>query len=373
MSEVSRDRVRKGVLLAITLAISAVFFWMVRGFLLTLLLAGIFAALARPIYRRMESLSRGRRSLAAITTVLFVILAILLPLLSLFGIVTAQAIKVSESVRPWVQTYFDNPDVIDGFLQGSPLYEKVRPVLDLVVQKAGELISGMSRFLVTRLSSVAGATVQAFFHAFVLFYAMFFFLRDGEGMLRKILHYLPLEDRDEKVLLARFTSVARATLKGTLVIGVMQGGLAGLAFALAGIPSAVFWGTVMTVFSVIPGIGTALVWVPAAFILALEGSYGRAAGLTVFCLVVVGSIDNVLRPRLVGQDTKMHELTVFLGTVGGIILFGVAGFIIGPIVAALFVTTWEIAGDTFRELLPEVGAAAPGQAGKNTEGEREVR
>ena len=214
--------------------------------------------------------------------------------------------------------------------------------------------------------------MQALFHAFVLFYAMFFFLKDGEAMLRKILYYLPLEERDEKVLLDRFTSVTRATLKGTLVIGIMQGGLAGLAFAFAGIPSAVFWGAVMTVFSVIPGIGTALVWVPAAALLALEGSYGRAAGLTAFCLVVVGSIDNVLRPRLVGQDTKMHELTVFLGTVGGIILFGVVGFIVGPIVAALFVTSWEIAGGTFRELLPESGALPPDGGGREgTEEKRE--
>jgi predicted PurR-regulated permease PerM len=189
---------------------------------------------------------------------------------------------------------------------------------------------------------------------FVFLYISYFFLTDGKVLIDRILYYLPLEERSERRLLDRFTSVTRATLKGTAVIGVLQGGLAGLAFAVVGIEAAVFWGTVMTILSIIPALGSALVWVPAAVILAISGNYIKAVGLTLFCGLVVGSLDNVLRPRLVGKDTQMHDLMIFFGTLGGIALFGLIGFVVGPIVAALFVTIWDIYGEVFRGFLPEL-------------------
>jgi predicted PurR-regulated permease PerM len=167
-------------------------------------------------------------------------------------------------------------------------------------------------------------------------------------------------------LLDRFTSVTRATLKGTAVIGLLQGCLAGLAFAVVGIDAAVFWGTVMTALSIIPALGSALIWVPAAIVLAVGGHYVKAVGLALFCGLVVGSLDNVLRPRLVGKDTQMHELMIFFGTLGGIALFGLIGFIIGPIIAALFVTIWDIYGVVFRDFLPVVHGKAE-KNGKNEE------
>jgi predicted PurR-regulated permease PerM len=132
--------------------------------------------------------------------------------------------------------------------------------------------------------------------------------------------------------------------------------LAGIAFWLVGIPSAVFWGTIMAVLSIIPGIGTALIWGPAVIILATGGNFLKAGGLGIFCALVVGSIDNLLRPILVGKDTQMHELMIFFGTLGGIIMFGIMGMIIGPIVAALFIIIWEIYGVAFKDILPQVGS-----------------
>ena len=138
-------------------------------------------------------------------------------------------------------------------------------------------------------------------------------------------NYLPLADQDERRLLDKFSSVTRATLKGTAVIGALQGGLAGLAFFVVGIPSALFWGTIMVVLSIIPGIGTGLVWVPAAIILMAGGSWAKGIGLAIFCGLVVGSIDNFLRPRMVGQDTQLPDLLILLGTLGGIGMFGIPG------------------------------------------------
>jgi predicted PurR-regulated permease PerM len=197
-------------------------------------------------------------------------------------------------------------------------------------------------------------TLTFIFQLFIFLYTMYFFLIDGNKLLDKILYYFPLEDREVKRMLGKFTSVTRATLKGTAVIGVLQGGMAGLAFAVVGIPSAVFWGTIMVVLSVIPGIGTGLIWIPASIILAAMGHTVKALGLALFCGLVVGSCDNLLRPRLVGKDTQLPELLIFFSTLGGILFFGVLGFILGPIIAALFVTLWEIYGEVFQDVLPAI-------------------
>jgi predicted PurR-regulated permease PerM len=142
--------------------------------------------------------------------------------------------------------------------------------------------------------------------------------------------------------------VTRATLKGTVLIGLAQGVLGGLAFRVVGIDGSLFWGTVMTVLSIIPGLGGAVVWVPAVIILIATGSWLKGIGLALFCALVVGSVDNLLRPILVGRDTKMHELMIFFSTLGGLLAFGAMGFILGPLLAALFMTIWEMFGAAFR-------------------------
>jgi predicted PurR-regulated permease PerM len=143
-------------------------------------------------------------------------------------------------------------------------------------------------------------------------------------------------------MLERFVSVTRATLKGTMLVGAVQGTLSGLSFWAAGIDGAAFWGTVMIAFSIIPGLGGALIWVPASIFLAAQGEVWRAVGLVAFNGLVVGSVDNILRPLLVGRDAQMHELLIFFSTLGGLLLFGVTGFIVGPTLAALFLTVWEM-------------------------------
>jgi predicted PurR-regulated permease PerM len=196
-----------------------------------------------------------------------------------------------------------------------------------------------------------------------MLYATFFFLLDGRETLRKILYYLPLPQEDESRLVARFVSVARATIKGTFVVGIAQGTLGGLGFWVAGINGAALWATVMAVFSILPGIGTAIVWVPAVVYLFAVGKTLTAILLGAWCVIVVGTIDNFLRPWLVGKDTKMSDLLVLLSTLGGIVMFGAVGVIIGPIIAALFVTVWEIYGEVFRDVLPEAAPLSIPRAG----------
>jgi predicted PurR-regulated permease PerM len=353
-----RQAVSKIALMSLIVLISGLFIGMIRHFLMALFLAGIFSAMAQSVYSRITRLLRGSRRAASLITLILFVLLILAPVSALISMVTAQAIKVGQSVTPWVQRHIDQPGAFSEYLQRIPFYEEIRPYQSVIISKAGELTSRISVFLVNSLSAGAVGTINFIFMFFVFLYISYFFLMDGKILLDRILLYLPLDDKNEKRLLARFTSVTRATLKGTALIGILQGSLAGLAFAVVGIEAAIFWGTVMAALSVIPALGSAVIWVPAAVILAAEGSYLKAIGLALFCGLLVGSIDNILRPRLVGNDTQMHDLMIFLGTLGGIALFGLVGFIVGPIIAALFVTIWDIYGEVFQEYLPGISVPA---------------
>ncbi len=365
----NKEAINKWVLLLLVFFISALFLSMISQFLMAIFLAGIFSALSYPLYRRFERWFKGRRNLASIATLLVIVFVVLLPLGGLLGIVTAQAIKVGEAVKPWIEQQLAEPDAISTAIKSIPFIDKVEPYRNFILKKAGEMVGGISGFLINRLSAVTLGTVNFLFMLFIMLYTMFFFLTDGHKLIEKILYYLPLEDHDERRMLDKFSSVTRATLKGTAVIGILQGTLAGLAFAVVGIDSAVFWGAIMAVLSFIPGIGSALVWGPAVIILAATGHFAKAIGLGVFCVAVVGSIDNLLRPILVGRDTQMHELMILFGTLGGIIMFGVVGVIIGPIIAALFVTVWDIYGLAFKEILPAVATSGEDGKPKNSSAE----
>jgi predicted PurR-regulated permease PerM len=329
---------------------------MIYHFLMAIVMAGIFSALMHPLYERFLTWFRGKRSVASLATLLIIVFLVIIPLSALLGIVTNQAFNVAKSVTPWVQERLTNPMAFSELLHKFPFYEQVEPYRELIVRKGGEIVQSLSTYLLESITAFTYKTVNILFMIFIFLYTMFFFLMEGDKVLEKILYYLPLKDQDERRMLEKFTSVTRATLKGTAVIGILQGSLAGIALWLAGIPSALFWSVIMIVLSIIPAFGTALVWGPVAIILAVNGAYFKAIVLALFCGLVVGSIDNILRPILVGKDTQMHELMILFGTLGGIALFGILGIIIGPIVAALFVTVWEIYGIVFREVLPDVAS-----------------
>lgn len=346
------ERAGKIVLLAVAVVISLLFLAMIRSFLVALLLAAVFSAMTRPMYDWLVERLRGRRRTSAILTILFVLLVLIIPLGAFLGIVVAQAITVSESVGPWIERQVATPDLFDSLLARIPQLEWLAPYQDVIVARAGQLAGAAGSFLVNSMAALTRGTAAFLLDLFVMLYAMFFFLLTGKEILRRMLYYLPLEPDDEARMIDKFVSVTRATIKGSLVIGVVQGGLAGAGFAVAGIPSAAFWGTVMAVLSIIPAVGSGLVWVPAVIWLFASGQAVPAIGLGLWCLAVVGSVDNFLRPWLIGKDTKMSDLLVLISTLGGLYLFGAVGFILGPIVAALFVTVWDIYGRLFRDYLP---------------------
>lgn len=348
------ESVNKLVLLGLILLISSVFLAMIKQFLMPLFIAGLFSAMLSQTHNWLTFKIGGRTRLASALTVTGIILLVLVPLSILIGVVVTQAINVAQSVTPFVQTLISEPTVLNRYLEKVPYLDQLLPYRDLLLEKAGQLVGTVTSFLIDGLSSIANLTISAVFGTIIMLYVMYHFLVMGDILLERILYFLPLRDDDEQLLLRRFTSVARATIKGTLIIGLLQGVICGLAFALAGINGSVFWGTVMAAASIIPAFGTALVWVPALIILLLIGDFPGALILALLCGLVAGNLDNLLRPRLVGKDTEMHDLFVLFGSLGGIAMFGVLGIIIGPIIAALFITIWEMFGTVFKEYLPDV-------------------
>jgi len=341
--------------LLLVLGVSLLFLAVIWPFLQTLLVGAIFAGLCQPLFVALVRVFRGRKSLASAVTLLIFILLIVGPLSAFIALVAQQALEVSDQAIPWLQTKFGSASKFDAhqwLVQRFPMLKDFVPMQEEIVNNLGTAAKATGVWLVAAASTFTAGTAGFFLNFFVMLYAMFFFLKDGGKILDKIFYYMPLGSEDESRMLERFISVTRATVRGTLLIGLIQGVLAGAAFYFAGINGVAFWGTIMVILSVIPGIGAALIWVPAVIYLYLSGQPLAATLLGLWCAAVVGTIDNVLRPRLVGKDAEMPDLLILLGTLGGLFFFGPIGFIIGPIVCGLFLTVWDIYGETFKHFLP---------------------
>ena len=361
-STISGTNLHTAFVLLLVVAVTALFLAVTWPFFKPLLLGALLAGLFHPLYRWITRLLGGRASLGAAVTLLVLLVLGLGPVSAFLGIVLQQALTMSDQAIPWLSKHLGAAstfNVNEWLVQRFPALAKYMPSQEQLVEQVGTAAKTAGAFLVSFASRMTATTAAFVLNLFVMLYAMFFFFRDGHKILERIFYYTPLSDEDETRMLSQLASITRATVKGTLVIGVIQGALAGIAFWVTGIEGAALWGTIMTILSIIPGIGAALVWVPAVIILFVTGQYLTATLLAAWCAAVVGTVDNFLRPVLVGRDAKMPDLLILIGTLGGLFLFGPIGFIVGPIVCGLFLTVWDIYGATFREVLPPVTSFRP--------------
>ncbi|HEY0368821.1 MAG TPA: AI-2E family transporter [Chthoniobacterales bacterium] len=348
---------RTAFVLLLVVAVSALFFAVTWPFLKPLLLGALLAGLFHPLYRWLARIFRGRTGLAAAITLLILFVIVIGPLSAFATLVVSQAVNISQQALPWLQAHFSAGSTFnahDWLVQRFPLLAPYVPEQAKILETVGNAAQSAGGFLVGLASRVPAGTAGFIIDVFVTCYAMVYFLRDGHRVLAKIFYYTPLNNEDESRVLQLMRSITRATIKGTIVIGAIQGALGGIAFFFCGLEGAAFWGTMMAILSVVPGIGSAIVWVPAVIYLFVTGQGFKAVMLLLWCSVVVGTVDNLLRPMLVGKDTQMPDLLILVGTLGGLFLFGPIGFIVGPIVCGLFLTVWEIYGTTFRDVLPPV-------------------
>src|SRR5690606_34017439 len=199
-----------------------------------------------------------------------------------------------------------------------------------------------SKFLASQAVSVGQNTAQFLIGMGVMLYVLFFLLRDGANLARQSRNLIPLSEDHKQNLFRKFATVIRATVKGNIVVAITQGTLGGLMFWFLGIQGSLLWGVMMAFLSLLPAVGAALVWMPVAVYFLVTGAIWQGVVLTLFGVLVIGLVDNVLRPLLVGKDTKIPDYVVLISTLGGLSVFGLNGFVIGPLFAALFIACWDL-------------------------------
>ncbi len=336
--------------IAILIGAAFTFFYMVRMFLVPVLLAAVFTTLFYPMYEWFLRAFRGKRTVAAFVCCVLLLLAVILPILGVAHLVTLEAIDVYHSAETkFSEISAKGQEGILGQLRSYRWFrqwglDKIdwRASLEDAARNAGSLVAVV-------ISKTSSGTLQLLILLFTTLFTMFYFFRDGKTLLRRLRYLIPLEREYKNAIAARFSSVARATVKGTLLIALVQGTLSGLTLWIFGVSSPFLWGVVATLMSVIPLVGAWLVLYPAAFIQMATGHMGQGIGILLVTVIVIVNVDNLMRPRLVGQETGMHDLIVFFSTLGGIALFGAMGFIVGPMLAALFLTLLDIYSEEFKD------------------------
>ena len=327
------------------IAVSVAFAWILRPFFGAIFWGAAFAILFAPLFRKLLVRFHGRRNLAAAVTLLLCVLVVILPL-------TAVVSSLINEGTHLVQRLGANPLDLSTYVK--QIVHQLPSPLERLLERLGwtdtsQLQTRLSTFLsqggqlmVARVFNIGQGTFDFLVSFAVMLYLLFFLLRDGASVADSIRRSLPLSSDHQKLLIGKFTTVLRATVKGNIVVAIVQGALGGLIFWMLGVQGALLWGTVMAFLSLLPAIGAALVWLPVAIFFLFTGLIWQGVTLILFGTLVIGLVDNLLRPVLVGKDTQMPDYLVLISTLGGMALFGLAGFVLGPVVAALFIAVWDL-------------------------------
>jgi predicted PurR-regulated permease PerM len=334
------------ILVAIT---TMAFLGMISQFLITVLwavvLTMIFYGLFRWVRRRVGD---SRRGLAAAITSLLIFFFVIIPFILLAIALVNQGLEVYQSIEAGEV----DPNVVVDYVESQMpgIYDMLGDAgisPNSVREKITEFVGTVSKFVATRVLSFGSNLINIFVQFTLMLYLLFFFLKDGKQVIQKIIDTIPMGNVRERRLFERFAQVSKATLKGTLVVALVQGSIGGLVFMFLGIPAPLLWGVAMTLLALLPVGGSAIVWFPAVVVLFAQGEVGKAMILLVVGSLIIGLVDNLLRPLLVGRDTEMPDYLVLISTLGGITYFGLSGFVIGPTIAALFITVWEMMGQDY--------------------------
>lgn len=336
--------------LALLAGCAYVFFRLLEPFLLPIFLAAVFCSLFFPLYERLARGLRGRRGIASFLTCLILLVGLVVPLYWVAALVVKEAISFYGVADAKVREIVAQGDA--GPL-GTLRQLRVVRLLDLDQidwrSNVQGLVKTLGGLLSAAVAAVSSGTLKVIVTLFITLFTMFYFFLDGKALVQRIKELLPLDRRHEDAIVARFASVSRATIRGTLLIALVQGSLGGLTLWVFGVGSPVLWGVVATLLAIVPMAGAGVVLLPAAVIQMLTGHLWQGIAIAAITLVVINNIDNVLRVRLVGQEAGLHDLMVFFSTLGGIQLFGPMGFIAGPMIAALFLALVDIYGRELRQ------------------------
>lgn len=363
--EVLAARIEMSFFLGLLVVLTLLLFFVLAGFFQPIFWAALMGVIFRPVQLWCERKLKGRTSLAALATLLVILVTVLVPTILVAGAVADQGLQLYESLQ---EGEINPGGILERGLEALPepvvqAFERAGIVPETIQERISQAALDASGFIAGLAVSVGQNVGRFAAMFFIMLYLLFFVLRDGGTMLLKVMWALPLGDDRERDLFAKFAEVGRATIKGTLVVGTVQGILGGIIFAILGIQGFVFWGVVMVFLSILPAVGATLVWLPAAIFLLVGGSVVKGIILLLYGFIVIGLADNILRPLLVGRDTKMPDWLILVSTLGGLTTFGISGFVIGPIIAAMFLAIWTMFGEQQEEAMGDVEGMAPALAG----------
>ncbi|MTH46809.1 AI-2E family transporter [Intestinirhabdus alba] len=335
----------KGFFIFILALVTWAFFDVLAPYFSAILWATILTVIFYPVKNRLRTALGERNGLASLLTLGLICLIVFIPLALILSSLAVEMnvvyVKLQQNntrfpevvanlfahLPDWAQTY-----LVDHHLNSAA---QIQQKLSGVALKGGRYLAG-SAFLIGK------GTFGFAVNFAVMLYLLFFLLKDGPFLVRQILDALPLSELVKQHLFAKFAAVSRATVKGTVVVAVVQGTLGGIAFYIAGVDGSVLWGALMAFLSLVPAVGSAIVWVPAAVYFFATDQLWQGCFIVGFFVIVVGLVDNILRPVLVGKDTKMPDYLILITTLGGMEIYGINGFVIGPLVAALFIASWNL-------------------------------
>jgi len=355
------ERFARYSLLILVVCTGVAFFNMVRIFIVPVILAAVFAGMFYPLFNWFVKITRGQRAVSAFVCCLLLSLGLLLPAYGIANLVAVEAVHLYQTAESRVSATFEAKSL--ERLQQHPLVRWIR-INNMPVQSwLEQLARNVAELLVKMVNRVSRQTFELIAHLLIAFFTMFYFFRDGPVLLDRLKYFSPLAESYEDALIRRFLIVSRATIKGTLLVAMLKGALGALTFWAFGIEAAALWGVVMGFLSVLPIVGPWLVMYPAGLILIIIGDVWGGVAILLIATFVISSLDNVLEPMLVGRGAGMHDLLVFFSMLGGIATFGVMGFIVGPLIAALFRTLLDIYGTEFRRQLELVHKPPPSETG----------
>jgi predicted PurR-regulated permease PerM len=338
--------------LLLVIAVSLAFAWILLPFYGAVFWGTILAILFSPLYRRLLRFMGQRRTIAALATVTIILLIVILPVTLIGALLLQEGLSLYEKFQSGelnLGAYFQQ---VFGVLPGwvSDLLDRfgLTNLSSIQERLSTGLVEG-SQFVAAKALNIGQNTFDFIVELFIVLYLLFFLLRDGDDLVRRIRSAIPLHAGQQRELFNRFTTVIRATVKGNVVVAVVQGALGGLIFWFLGVHATVLWAVMMAFLSLLPAVGSALIWLPVAIYFLVTGATWQGIVLIAYGVLVIGLVDNILRPILVGKDTKMPDYVVLISTLGGMAIFGLNGFVIGPVIAAMFMAVWDIVASSRAE------------------------
>jgi predicted PurR-regulated permease PerM len=349
----NEEKLQNKSLMVLLVLVTLAFIWILLPFYGAVFWAVILGIVFAPLQHRLQLKFGWQRNLTSLCTLSICLVIAILPVIIVSTLLVQEGASVYKSIESGeldigkylVQFKHSLPPYFQNMLDRLGLGE-LNGLRDKIVKSS---MQG-GQVLASQAFSFGQGTFEFIVSFFIMLYLLFFFLRDGSELARKVRSAVPLEDSQKRRLQLKFNRVVRATIKGNLLVAITQGALGGLIFWFLDIPSALLWAVLMGFLSLLPAVGAGIVWAPVALYFLFSGAIWQGTVLVLFGVFVIGLVDNVLRPIMVGKDTKMPDYMILISTLGGLAIFGLNGFVIGPLIAALFMSSWSI----FIETKPRV-------------------